>query len=140
MTRINVVDPTMLSDKHLMAEYRELPRVFTAVLKLQNQGFKPSDVDIPSSYRLGAGHVKFFYDKVEYLYYRYAQLVDELKTRNFSLNDDLIDSITNTAWCDISAEWWNDYYPTIEALYLNMARLAKRSKMKCVEEELSSDK
>lgn len=29
MTRINVVDPRDLTDEHLFAEWRELPRVFT---------------------------------------------------------------------------------------------------------------
>ena len=28
MTRINVVPPRLLLDEHLLAEYRELPRVF----------------------------------------------------------------------------------------------------------------
>jgi hypothetical protein len=31
MTRINCIDPALLSDKHLGAEYRELPRIFNLV-------------------------------------------------------------------------------------------------------------
>ena len=33
MTRINCIPPAELSDKHLLAEFHELPRVFTHVLK-----------------------------------------------------------------------------------------------------------
>lgn len=56
MTRINLVDPVILSDKHLMAEYRELPRIFTAVTKLVDKNIRPHDVDIPEKYVLGKGH------------------------------------------------------------------------------------
>lgn len=34
MTRINVVPVTELTDKHLLAEYRELPRIFGASKKM----------------------------------------------------------------------------------------------------------
>ena len=32
MTRINTIDPANLTDQHLMAEARELPRVFALVM------------------------------------------------------------------------------------------------------------
>lgn len=38
MTRINLLPPAQLADQHLIAEYRELPRIFTLVKsKLQSQ-------------------------------------------------------------------------------------------------------
>lgn len=40
MTRINLADPSTLHSKHLLAEYRELPRVFKlveAALTLQKE-------------------------------------------------------------------------------------------------------
>lgn len=54
MTRINLVEPRYLTDEHLLAEYRELPRVFTYV---DRHGIAE---DRPESYKLGKGHVKFF--------------------------------------------------------------------------------
>ena len=70
MTRINLVPPSELHDKHLLAEYRELPRVFKLA--------RPCD-DIPEKYCLGTGHVKFFYNKLEFLYKRQCQLCEEMK-------------------------------------------------------------
>ena len=68
MTRINVVPPAELCNKHLLAEYRELPRVFGLA--------KPVD-DAPSAYVLGKGHVRFFYDKLGYLAKRQRQIIDD---------------------------------------------------------------
>jgi deoxyribonuclease (pyrimidine dimer) len=64
MTRINVVAPRDLTDQHLLAEYRELPRVFTLAQAWLDRG-KPGA--LPERYALGTGHVKFFYDKTDYL-------------------------------------------------------------------------
>ena len=43
---------------------------------------------IPPDFRLGAGHVKFFYDKGHFLIERYALLRRELLERNYQLSDD----------------------------------------------------
>lgn len=135
MTRINTIDPAMLSDQHLMAEYRELPRIFTAVRKLGHNS--PSAVDMPSTYKLGPGHVKFFYNKLAYIYRRWNQCVNELHDRNFSLNPDLINSIKNDYY-QMSDIWKQDWMPKPRDHYLNMARLAKRSNMSAVLQELKS--
>jgi deoxyribonuclease (pyrimidine dimer) len=42
MTRINVVPPRELTRQHLIAEYRELPRVFGLVKKAAARGERPS--------------------------------------------------------------------------------------------------
>lgn len=136
MTRINLVDPSHLTDKHLMAEYRELPRIFTAVLKLQEQGKTPSDVDIPERYVLGKGHVKFFYNKINWLERRYSCLFKELCSRNFNLDRILFDKIMLDQ-SRISAEWCcTEFIPSPEDMYLNMARICKRSKLDNVLEEM----
>lgn len=137
MTRINLVDPSHLTDKHLMAEYRELPRIFTAVIKLQEQGKKPSDVDIPDQYVLGKGHVKFFYNKIGWLRFRYEQLRKELVySRGFDLDESLWRSVSQNSY-RISSEWNTNYSPSPEEIYLNMARLCKRSKLDNVLNELT---
>lgn len=60
MTRINLVPVSELSDQHLIAEYRELPRIFNLVLNAQYKGKYPLDFKISDTYLLGTGHVTFF--------------------------------------------------------------------------------
>jgi len=86
MTRINLVPPATLARQHLVAEYRELPRVFGLVHKAQAKGRTPADCDIPKSYRLGAGHVTFFYDKLSWLLWRQMALIQEMDRRGYAVN------------------------------------------------------
>ena len=131
MTRINLVEPHQLTNKHLMAEYRELPRIFTAVLKLQAKGKTPDNVDIPDHYVLGKGHVKFFYDKIPWLRLRYVVLERELVRRKFNLDETLFNEVCiNTL--SIELHWCRDYRPRPEDIYLNMVRLCKRSNIPSV--------
>ncbi len=126
MTRINLVPPSVLTDKHLLAEYRELPRVFTAVRKLIEQGKKPEDIEIPESYVLGKGHVKFFYNKMIWLFNRFNDLVLELDERSFDIDLKLAKDIDNQWSIFYDSGWWNDYTSTPEEIYVNMARLTLR--------------
>lgn len=126
MTRINLVDPQYLTDEHLMAEYRELPRIFTAVLKAQEAGKKPSDYSIPEKYKLGKGHVTFFYDKCDWLLCRYNSLVNELLHRGFNLDSNIYSSVISEAVLGIRSSWFSDYSPTPEEVYINMYRLSVR--------------
>lgn len=138
MTRINTVPPNLLTNKHLMAEYRELPRIFTAVRKLVDKGLKPSDLDIPKSYRLGAGHVTFFYDKLWWLTCRFSDIFNELKRRGFKVDAKKFKDVQKSAW-KIPVKWQGDYEPTPEDYYLNMARLARRSRIDKVLDEMKSE-
>jgi len=83
MTRINTIDPAYLTDKHLIAEYRELPRVFALITKWVRSGCKSPR---PSQYTLGKGHVRFFYDKPSWLRARHRALVNEMRARSFEVN------------------------------------------------------
>jgi hypothetical protein len=65
MTRVNCIPVHELTDKHAMAEYREIPRLFKLA--------RPCD-DAPTEYKMGAGHVKFFYDKLGYIWSRWCEL------------------------------------------------------------------
>ena len=135
MTRINVILPKLLSDKHLLAEYRELPRIFTAVKKLDK---KPDD--IPEHYVLGKGHCKFFYDKSKYLFNRYHDIAKDLHLRGFKINWDLVYKIRRDAIKEIPHWSWNDWNPTHEDYYLNMARICKRSNFKLVLDEIYGER
>lgn len=115
MTRINCIPVEELHDKHLLAEYRELPRVF----KLAKPG-----VTIPDEYVLGQGHVKFFYDKLVYLHKRQQQIVDEMKRRGFKPKFD--PKFLQTMEANKHHCLYNDWVPTPEAIALNRARIAQR--------------
>ena len=84
MTRINTFDPVVLTDQHLMAEYRELPMVLGSLRRSKRsvRGLPP----IPPRYTLNRGHVTFFYNKRSYLVPRYEALVRELLARGYRLD------------------------------------------------------
>jgi deoxyribonuclease (pyrimidine dimer) len=84
MTRINCISPVELTNKHLMAEYFELPRIVKLAEKWDAMD-KP--VFIPGSYRLGPGHLKFFYNKFPWLIDRYKSLYYELIIRGFNIDE-----------------------------------------------------
>jgi hypothetical protein len=121
MTRINVVSPQELSGPHLVAEYRELPRIFGLVRARIEKGHSPSECKIPTEYRLGAGHVTFFYDKLGFLAKRQRSLIKEMLDRKYS------PSFTSVDISDIPPEWKSDYTPTEEALLINRRRIKERS-------------
>ena len=122
MTRINCVPPSELASQHLVAEYRELPRIFALVRAAIARGELPDDPRNPGEYRLGAGHVRFFYCRLGYLARRQAALVAEMKARGcrptFTDTDRLLDGFPET-WC-------RDWQPTAEALAANRARISER--------------
>ena len=118
MTRINCVPVQELTDAHLGAEYRELPRVFKLAQAAYWRGDDPDRY--PTEYTLGAGHVKFFYTRLHYLYKRYADLVTECRRRGRNVN------YPTPMIVNVDAEWLRDWEPTPEALALNRARIAER--------------
>ena len=83
MTRINLIDPSELTDQHLIAEYREIFMVGGSLKRtlLSKSGYQESKV--PKKYTLNKGHVYFFYNKGKYLDKRYQQLITEMKRRGF---------------------------------------------------------
>ena len=83
MTRINLVDPSELTDQHLIAEYREIFMVGGSLKRtlVSKSGYQESKV--PKKYTLNKGHVYFFYNKGKYLDKRYQQLITEMKRRGF---------------------------------------------------------
>lgn len=121
MTRINLTLVSELADQHLMAEYRELPRVFGAVRKHIQNGKKLKDFKISSVFILGTGHVTFFYDKLEFLRKRQIDLIAECLKRGFKIQDTTVQDIS-----DIPVEFRNDYVPTPDALKISQARLDEK--------------
>lgn len=124
MTRINCIPPAELTTRHLVAEYRELPRVFALVRAAIVRGELPDDPRNPREYRLGAGHVRFFYGRLGYLAKRQSALVAEMQNRGFkpAFTDPsgLLDGIPEI-WC-------GDWQPSPLAMAENRARIAERLK------------
>lgn len=126
MTRINLTPVDSLADQHLMAEYRELPRVFTYVKKLQDSGKTPKDIDIPSKFTFGNGHIKFFVNKLAFLEQRYYLLVDELLSRGYNIEAKSLDNKKE----GIESIWFGIYYPTIDEKRISQERINNRLAMK----------
>jgi len=122
MTRINLLDPSLLSNKHLVAEHKEITRIFTRVRT------KPVDlIKIPESYRMGTGHVTFFYDKLGFIKNRYLSLVAEMHKRGYSTDSEKRKSILQaTDEQVVDKNLWKEYTPTQEALSENLQRLQER--------------
>ena len=81
MTRINLIPPADLTDQHLLAEYRELPRA----LPLAAAALARGDLSGPPRFTLGTGHVRYFYPRTHWLCARHADLTAELLARGVNL-------------------------------------------------------
>ena len=77
MVRINLINPSSLSDQHLIAEYNEILMLIGYVKK------HPSIEDLPKKYSLGKGHIRFFKDKLGYLKRRHERIKREMMKRGF---------------------------------------------------------
>ena len=118
MTRINVgVEPSELTNKHLIAEHREIKRIPNCI-KSGRYSLKGQ----PSIFTLGTGHVKFFYDKINYLKIRYISLYDECIKRGFNVTN------FKNAFDDIPNEFMGDYIPTTRDRDIILERIAERLK------------
>ena len=127
MTRINLVPPSTLSGKHLVAEWRELPRVFSLAHKASMSN-KPWTDKQPKNYLMGEGHVIFFYDKLGFLAERHAQLTKEMLSRGYKPT---FTGCLKEEWQGrISKGYWKGYVPTEEAVEINMQRIVERLKGK----------
>lgn len=119
MTRINVVPVTELHNKHLLAEYRELPRLYALAEKWHERDGWIGN--LPQHYTLGKGHVRFFYVHLGFIIKRHQQLIDECIARGFNV------TMTSTRQCnEFELYMCYDYEPTAEALRINRERIAER--------------
>lgn len=83
MTRINCgIEPAELCDAHLLAEYRELPRIRTMAVKRYAR--YRSTGPRPVAFTLGKGHMKFFLPFGDYLLGRWCSLKYEMHLRGFA--------------------------------------------------------
>jgi deoxyribonuclease (pyrimidine dimer) len=123
MTRINVIDPTELYSLHVLAEYRELPRVFTLAAQAHEKGLAWQKRQ-PDVYTLGPGHVLFFYDKLKWLSDRHALLVRDLIGRGYK--PAFTESLYAKWRKQIPQSYWGNYKPTEDAIEENWERIRER--------------
>lgn len=129
MTRINIIDPSLLTDQALFAEYREIkmvPRALARSLKTQSIGTILGK--IPKQFTLNSGHVLFFYTRLKYLDKRYYQLVEELKKRNYRDNQDWEPFSNYTE--NLPDIFFGDYLPNDNAYAIIKERLIQKIMMK----------
>lgn len=116
MTRINTaIRPAELPDKLLLAELREIKRIPNVISK-----GKYNMTGIPEQFTLGTGHVKFFYNKLQYLLNRYEALRHEALRRGFNVSD------FSAAWDGVPAELMNDYQETARDRELLIERIREK--------------
>ena len=119
MTRINIVPTRELADQHLVAEYRELFMVGSALARtLKSPNKDKSLSSIPEKFTLNTGHVKFFYNKGRYLHKRYDELVEEMKRRG--MNPDPERVFKRDQWPD---ELYQDWEPDDQELAIVRQRI-----------------
>ena len=116
MTRINIgVPPRELTNKHLIAEHREIKRIPNVVSK-----GKYNLKGVPPQFTLGKGHVSFFYDKLGYLKKRYIELYTECRARGFNVQN------YESSWDNVPPELMNDYTPTERDVQIITERINDR--------------
>lgn len=124
MTRINTIPPAELHTRHLLAEYRELPRVIHLAYNAEQQGLTPATYNIPTAFTLGAGHVKFFTNKLIWIYNRFDELVRELEYRGINIQYRSLQGKPAPK----NRAWWNDWVATEESKHLIRQRIKERIK------------
>ena len=118
MTRINCgIPPEELTDKHLIAEHREITRIPNAIRSGRFNLFGQ-----PDEFTLNEGHVKFFYDKLRYLEKRYTSLYLECIKRDFNV------TYKGDAFGNIPKKYMGDYEPTDRDRQIVRERIALRLK------------
>ena len=126
MTRINLVEPSELTDQHLIAEYREIFMVGGSLKRtlVSKSGYREDRV--PKRYTLNTGHVYFFYNKGKYLNNRYQKLILELEKRGFKLSKDRF--FPKEIFIDNNL--YNDWEPSLDDYTIIRERIKNKISMK----------
>ena len=122
MTRINLVDPSELSDQHLIAEYREIFMIGSSLKRsLKSSFWEKTKANLPQEFTLNIGHVKFFYNKGKYIHKRYLKLIEEMIIRGMSPDPNRTFKIEQ--W---PKDLYNDWYPKDKDLEIIRQRIKQK--------------
>ena len=127
MTRVNCIDPRWLRDDHMGAEYREISRIPALVSAAVERGETPSDRRNPTHYKMGAGHCRFFYPRLQYVIDRYAAIVAECRRRGRHVEYPEMHIPDN-----IPPEWFGTWQPDLADRKTNIHRLEMRGGLRGV--------
>ena len=122
MTRINLIDPELLSNQHLLAEHREIKRIPNMILN--GRGIISN---LPEKYTMGKGHVRFFYNKLMFLFIRYLWIKHECMRRNFNITNYEKPFIDAMIKYPVLAQ---DWVPSPEEIEISKQRIQEKLKMK----------
>jgi deoxyribonuclease (pyrimidine dimer) len=126
VTRINLgIASSDLCDQHLLAEYRELPRIWSDVSKLLQRG--EGVYHIPNTFTLGTGHVCYFRNKGRYLHTRWESLCAEMRGRGFAVNLQWREWPSEELYQDIPQETEVAAAPQLQARICDRLRTMTRS-------------
>lgn len=125
MTRINLVNPDLLTARHLVAEYKELTQIIYPMTLTSSKGSLHTVV-IPEKYCLDGGHVKFFYNKGYYLEKRFRDLYDNMNERGINTDKDNFEKRLEKIQNSFPGIWYNDYEPDDEAYQIAINRIKSR--------------
>ena len=126
MTRINLVDPSELTDQHLIAEYREIFMVGGSLNRTLNSKSGYREDRVPKRYTLNTGHVYFFYNKGRYLHKRYHELIKEMRRRGFEPDKSRV--FPTKVFVDNGL--YNDWMPSLEDYKIIRQRIEEKIAMK----------
>ena len=119
MTRVNTIDPSILSDQHLMAEYREIPMVMGSLKRTLASKKGLDHKRKTDSYNLNKGHVYSFYFRGKWLHERYQSLISELEKRGYNLDPERVADFDVFKECGLYLDWTasaNDHLINIERI------------------------
>jgi hypothetical protein len=122
MTRINVIPVEELSNEHPLGENHEITRVYNLARKAQVKVLNGSK-KLPLHYKMGTGHVMFFYNKLGFVSKRYVALNEEMRRRGYSPNPIPLEILEE----GIDRRMFHDYNPTPAALEISRQRIKERN-------------
>lgn len=127
MTRVNAdIDPKKLHRAHLIAEIREITMVPASLRRsLRTKSIQDVLESIPDTFSLGKGHVKFFYNKIGFLQYRFTRIADEMERRSF-----VPDRTRIEAFDGFDAMWTGHWQATDDDNLIVMERITMRIEQK----------
>ena len=126
MTRINLVQPSELSDQHLIAEYREIFMVGSALKRsLKSKKWNTTKLNLHNEFTLNIGHVKFFYNKGKYLHKRYLKIIKEMQNRGMNPNPNR--KFKKEQW---PIDLYNDWAPNAKDIELIRLRIKEKINQK----------
>ena len=96
--------------------------MFGNIRKAIERGESPNDPRNPDTYRMGKGHVRFFYNKAAWLVERQRALVAECLNRDMDIQYTEVDHLAD----GILPEFMGDWQPTEQDHTVNLARINER--------------